>query len=188
MTLARDQRTFWKVKILLEIANDPNQASCLLFTWFILPWLLPLLWTIYGLLFVCSIITIVLQHKVRVQFLKKQREKGPDSWYSPENRFRIVIITLRFTVGCTVGNPEEAHFQIMNHAAKPVVVWHGAVAWCLDKCIRRWTSTSADIKIGNSPKRKFLCVFFPDISAQSTRLKRYHGQILPLCNISQHLI
>merc|ERR1719259_354106 len=36
-------------------------ASCLLFTWLILPWLLPLLWTFYGLLFVCSIITIVLQ-------------------------------------------------------------------------------------------------------------------------------
>ena len=100
MTLARDQRTFWKVKILLEIANDPNKASCLIFTWFFIhlvlfTWLLPLLWTFYGLFFVCVIIKIVLQHKVRVQFLKKQREKGPDSWYSPENRIRIGFIRYR---------------------------------------------------------------------------------------------
>ena len=83
-------------------------------------------------------------------------------------------------------NPAKVHFRIMNPVAKLVVAWHFVHHACMGKCNQRSTSTSADIQINYSSTEEFLrCL--PDLSAQSMRLKRYHGQMLPWCYISQHL-
>lgn len=112
-----------------------------------------------GLFTVCLFFALLwkLSYSTKFEFnsFKNKEKKGRISDIHLKTESELVL----YVIGCTVGNPEKAHFQIMNHVAKPVVVWHGAVAWCLDKCIRRWISTSADIKIGNSPKQKFQCVF-----------------------------
>ena len=64
-------------------------------------------------------------------------------------------------------NPEKVHFQIMNHVVILVVAWHSVLHVCMDKCIRRWTSTNAEIK--NYLKNFFISM----ISLLSVWLKRY---------------